>query len=95
MLTENADLIRKAASKIFPVNQSIFGVPRATRDLTILGRERQSRLRKTKTIITGIKAVKLYRNHNLKDLYPNIWPHTFLKSSTTFYNVKSICFQLE
>ena len=54
------------------------------RELTILGRERQLQLYKTKIAITEIKAVKLSRNHNLKDfLYPNSWSHTFLKSSTT------------
>ena len=37
------------------------------RELTILGRERQP-LHETKTTITEIKAVKLCRNHNLKDL---------------------------
>ena len=64
------------------------------RELTILRREPQE-LHKTNTAIIEIKAVKLCRNNNLKDLYPNNWPHTFLKSSTIFYNVKSICFQLE
>ena len=39
-----------------------------TRKLTILGRERQPRLYKTKTAITEIKAVKLCRNRNLKNL---------------------------
>ena len=40
------------------------------RELTILERERQPRLHKTKTAITEIKAMKLCRNHNLKDLLP-------------------------
>ena len=34
----------------------------------MLGQERQPRLHKTKTAITEIKAVKLCRNCNLKDL---------------------------
>ena len=38
------------------------------RELTILGRERQLHLYKTKIAITEIKAVKLCGNHNLKDL---------------------------
>ena len=38
------------------------------RELTILGRERQLHLYKTTIAITEIKAVKLCRNHNLKDL---------------------------
>ena len=40
------------------------------RELTILGRERQLHLYKTKIAITEIKAVKLCRNrnYNLKDL---------------------------
>ena len=38
------------------------------REFTILGRERQPRLHKTKTAITEFKAVKLCINHNLKDL---------------------------
>ena len=38
------------------------------RELTILGRERQPPLHKTKTAITEIKARKLRRNYNLKDL---------------------------
>ena len=37
------------------------------RELTILGRERQLQLYKTKIAITEIKAVELCRNHNLKD----------------------------
>ena len=42
--------------------------PSEGRVFTNLGRERQPRLHKTKTAITEIKAVKLCRNHNLKDL---------------------------
>ena len=38
------------------------------RELTILGRERRPRLQKTKTAITEIKAVQLFRKDNLKDL---------------------------
>ena len=39
------------------------------REITILGRERQLQLYKTKIAITEIKAVKfICRNHNLKDL---------------------------
>ena len=64
-------------------------------ELTILGRERQLQLYKTKIAITEIKAVKLCRNRNLKTFYPNNWSHTFLMSLTIFYNVESICFQLE
>ena len=37
-------------------------------EFTILEQERQLRLHKTKTVINEIKAVKLCRNHNLKDL---------------------------
>ena len=48
-------------------------------------------LNKTKMAITEIKAVKLYRNHNLKDLSSNNWPRIFSKSSITFYNVESTC----
>ena len=40
----------------------------AIRELTILGRERRSRLDKTKSAITEVKAVQLYRKHNFKDL---------------------------
>ena len=65
------------------------------RELTILGRERKLQLYKSKIAITEIKAVKLCRNHNSKNFYLNNWPHTFLKSWTIFYNVESICFQLE
>ena len=38
------------------------------RELTILGRECQPRLPESKTAISEIKAVKLCKNHNLKDL---------------------------
>ena len=38
------------------------------RELMILGRERELQLYKTKIAINEIKAVKLWRNHNLKDL---------------------------
>ena len=38
------------------------------KELTILGQECHPRLHKTQTIITEIKAVKLCRNHNLRDL---------------------------
>ena len=41
---------------------------RDIRELKILGREHQPRLHKTKTAITEIKALKLCRDHNLKDL---------------------------
>ena len=50
---------------------SVLGIrsPRKIiRERTILGRERQRRLRKTKTAITEINTVKLCRNCNLKDL---------------------------
>ena len=40
------------------------------RELTILGRERQLQLYKTKTAIAEIKAVQSCRNYNLKDLLP-------------------------
>ena len=43
-------------------------LPSDNRELKILGQERQPRLRKTKITITEVKAVKLSRNHNLKDL---------------------------
>ena len=38
------------------------------RELMILGRERQLHLYKTKMAIAEIKALKLCRNHNLKDI---------------------------
>ena len=41
---------------------------KGNRDLTMLGRERQPRLCRTKTAITEIKAVNLCINDNLKDL---------------------------
>ena len=38
------------------------------RELTISERERQTRIHKTKTALTEIKAMKPCRNHNLKDV---------------------------
>ena len=61
-LTKFCQLLRLYASACGTVLENLI------RELTILGRERRPRRHKTKTTITEIKAVRLCRKHNLKDL---------------------------
>ena len=60
--SRGVNIFQQAQSRLGPFPNAI------QRELTILRRERQPRLHKTKTAITEIKAVQLHRKHNLKDL---------------------------
>ena len=59
---------RSSLNYIFHGPETALQLRENIRELTISERERQTRLHNTSTAITDIKAVKLCKNHNLKDL---------------------------